>query len=107
VENRHLWKNDEKRQALKSICSYASPFPRRKLSAFWETFEKEHPDWFQTEEDKLKDPVTKGDLEKLTDRTIRPNFQYLSSKINILENNLKYIFWFSFAVLLIAIDQYF
>jgi hypothetical protein len=107
VENRHLWKNDEKRQALKSICSYDSPFPIRKLKAFWETFETEHPDWFQTEEDKLKEPVTKGDLEKLTDRTILPNFQYLSSKINILENNLKYIFWFSFAVLLIAIDQYF
>jgi hypothetical protein len=113
VENKYLWKHDEKREALNNICSlvgrkgYGSPFPRRKFNAFWETFEKEHPDWFQTEEDKLKDPVTKGDLEKLTDHTILPNFQYLSSKINILENNLKYIFWFSFAVLLIAIDQYF
>jgi hypothetical protein len=113
VENKYLWKHDEKREALNNICSlvgrkgYGNPFPRREFNAFWETFEKEHPEWFQTEEGKLKDPVTKEDFEKLTDRTILPNFQYLSSKINILENNLKYIFWFSFAVLLIAIDQYF
>ena len=111
VKNKYLWKHDETRKALQkalhNIFSYENPFPRREFNAFWETFEKEHPEWFQTEEGKLKDPVTKEDFEKLTDRTILPNFQYLSSKINILENNLKYIFWFSFAVLLIAIDQYF
>jgi hypothetical protein len=116
LSNKHLWKHADKRRALHEIAwslSKNDENPFSSLNApndynFQENLlEKEYPDWFRDEEDQLEELVTKEDFEKLTDRTILPNFQYLSSKINILENNLKYIFWFSFAVLLIAIAQYF
>ncbi len=99
MENRHLWKNDEKRQTLKSICSYASPFPIRKFNAFWETFEKEHPDWFQTEEGKLKEPVTKEDFEKLTSR-MGDKFGHLTAQLNAIDSRLVVVWWFSLGALI-------
>lgn len=110
VNNPYLWMREEKREALNKICffvgrkGHGNPFPRKKFNTFWEKFEKEHPEWFQTEEDKLKESATKGDLEKLTEHMME-DFKDLTSQIKNLENGLKYVLWL--AVLLIIIDQYF
>lgn len=122
VENRHLWKDDYKRDALKDIVERATllnPFSSledledtdlldgTRCFKFRDKFEKEHPEWFQTEEDTLKVPATKGDLEKLSHQIILPNFQHLLNKINVLENRLDYVWWFSLGALLVASAQYF